>query len=229
MASRIRSNIRRLLSFNFCRSLKAMNKLEPTGSSFSQLFFSPFQIERELILSTDKSGSKVPLKQYSRQIPTTPVAFNRSSISNGNGATSGVIQQFLPKSSTAVAPDHPALKHAWVSNEIEPISNPCDWIWNKLNKSNRMPPLGFKISPQTTTKERPFGGRRFNHEVETKVLKQQIIWETKESLNENANFPIFGSQAIKRSIDYRQFAYWRAQKANLICFQREMRQLWGRL
>jgi hypothetical protein len=73
------------------------------------------QIERELILSTDKSGSKVPIKQYPRQIPTTPVAFNRSSISNGNGAASGVIQQFLPKSSTAVAPDHPTPKHAWVS------------------------------------------------------------------------------------------------------------------
>ena len=73
------------------------------------------QIERELILSTDKGGSKVPIKQYPRQIPTTPVAFNRSSISNGNGSTGGVIQQFLPKSSTAVAPDHPTTKHAWVS------------------------------------------------------------------------------------------------------------------
>lgn len=80
-------------------------------------FFSIFslQIERELILSTDKGGSKVPIKQYPRQIPTTPVAFNRSSISNGNGSTGGVIQQFLPKSSTAVAPDHPTTKHAWVS------------------------------------------------------------------------------------------------------------------
>lgn len=57
----------------------------------------------------------MPIKQYPRQIPTTPVAFNRSSISNGNGAASGVIQQFLPKSSTAVAPDHPTPKHAWVS------------------------------------------------------------------------------------------------------------------
>jgi hypothetical protein len=80
------------------------------------LFFSTLQIERELILSTDKSGSKVPIKQYPRQIPTTPVAFNRSSISNGNGAAAGVIQQFLPKSSTAVAPDHPTPIHAWVSN-----------------------------------------------------------------------------------------------------------------
>lgn len=81
------------------------------------------QIERELILSTDKGGSKVPIKQqYTRQIPTTPVAFNRSSIANGNGSAAGVIQQFLPKSSTAVAPDHPTTKHAWVSQ----VQNP--WI-----------------------------------------------------------------------------------------------------
>ncbi|CRL05088.1 CLUMA_CG018005, isoform A, partial [Clunio marinus] len=79
---------------------------------------SKFPIERELILSTDKSGSKVPIKQYPRQIPTTPVAFNRSSISNGNGAASGVIQQFLPKSSTAVAPDHPTSKHAWNTQNV---------------------------------------------------------------------------------------------------------------
>ncbi|KAL7025386.1 hypothetical protein ACKWTF_013458 [Chironomus riparius] len=76
---------------------------------------SKFPIERELILSTDKSGSKVPIKQYPRHIPTTPVAFNRSSVSNGNGNATGVIQQFLPKSSTAVAPDHPTPKHAWNS------------------------------------------------------------------------------------------------------------------
>lgn len=83
------------------------------GGASLRTHSSKFPIERELILSTDKSGSKVPIKQYPRQIPTTPVAFNRSSIPNGNGAASGVIQQFLPKSSTAVAPDHPALKHAW--------------------------------------------------------------------------------------------------------------------
>lgn len=72
-----------------------------------------FQIERELILTTDKSGTKIPLKQYPRQIPTTPVAFNRSSAS-GNG--NGMIQQFLPKSSSAsVAPDHPKHFQAWVS------------------------------------------------------------------------------------------------------------------
>lgn len=82
---------------------------------FHALFYK-LQIERELILSTDKGGSKVPIKQqYTRQIPTTPVAFNRSSIVNGNGSAAGVIQQFLPKSSTAVAPDHPTTKHAWVS------------------------------------------------------------------------------------------------------------------
>jgi hypothetical protein len=79
-----------------------------------------FQIERELILSSDKSGSKVPIKQYPRQIPSTPVAFNRSVNSNGNSSASGVIQQFLPKSSTAVAPDHPTSKHAWVSQERSP-------------------------------------------------------------------------------------------------------------
>jgi hypothetical protein len=68
-----------------------------------------------LILSSDKSGSKVPIKQYPRQIPSssTPVAFQRS-VANGGGASSSVIQQFLPKSSTAVAPDHPQPKHAWV-------------------------------------------------------------------------------------------------------------------
>lgn len=115
---------RMLSDFYRCKLLKAMNKLE-RGENFCAhclTFFSiPFsqQIERELILSTDKSGSKVPIKQYPRQIPTTPVAFNRSSASNGNGTAPGVIQQFLPKSSTAVAPDHPTLKHAWVSFPID--------------------------------------------------------------------------------------------------------------
>lgn len=99
------------LIFVFSNNKKVIFKYEINN------FFSIFslQIERELILSTDKGGSKVPIKQYPRQIPTTPVAFNRSSISNGNGSTGGVIQQFLPKSSTAVAPDHPTTKHAWVS------------------------------------------------------------------------------------------------------------------
>lgn len=99
---------------------------------FSRLFyFFDLQIERELILSTDKSGSKVPIKQYPRQIPTTPVAFNRSSISNGNGAASGVIQQFLPKSSTAVAPDHPTPKHAWVSflNQCKTSENGFETVY----------------------------------------------------------------------------------------------------
>jgi hypothetical protein len=81
-------------------------------------------------LSTDKNGSKVPIKQYPRQIPTTPVAFNRSSISNGNGAASGVIQQFLPKSSTAVAPDHPTPKHAWVSLKIS--AKPLEVNWKSF-------------------------------------------------------------------------------------------------
>jgi hypothetical protein len=46
----------------------------------------------------------VPIKQqYTRQIPTTPVAFNRSSIANGNGSAASVIQQFLP--------NHPQLLH----------------------------------------------------------------------------------------------------------------------
>ncbi|KAG5670998.1 hypothetical protein PVAND_001223 [Polypedilum vanderplanki] len=87
----------------------------PMSANSLRTHSSKFPIERELILSTDKSGSKVPIKQYPRQ---TPVAFNRSSISNGNGSASGVIQQFLPKSSTAaVAPDHPVpiIKHAWNS------------------------------------------------------------------------------------------------------------------
>lgn len=65
-------------------------------------------------MTTDKSGSKVPIKQYPRQIPTTPVAFNRSIVSNGVNS-GGVIQQFLPKPSTAVGPDHPHTRHAWVS------------------------------------------------------------------------------------------------------------------
>lgn len=127
-----------LLYFNFCscRFLVFFGRLEHFCVNMSRdsthlLYFCWFllQIERELILSTDKSGSKVPIKQYPRQIPTTPVAFNRSSISNGNGAASGVIQQFLPKSSTAVAPDHPTPIHAWVSREIlssEPLD---DWRW----------------------------------------------------------------------------------------------------
>jgi hypothetical protein len=101
--------------FNDFFAERAMNKLDLFLQCCFFLFILTSQIERELILSTDKSGSKVPIKQYPRQIPTTPVAFNRSSISNGNGAASGVIQQFLPKSSTAVAPDHPTPKHAWVS------------------------------------------------------------------------------------------------------------------
>ncbi|CAO1436644.1 unnamed protein product [Diamesa hyperborea] len=120
---------------------------------------SKFPIERELILSTDKNGSKVPLKQYPRQIPTTPVAFNRSSTSNGNGigsTASGVIQQFLPKSGSTVAPDHPTPKHfqAWNQQNANQIQEKGQSITGAIPRTpTRLP------EDVTALAEREMGGK----------------------------------------------------------------------
>lgn len=78
------------------------------------------QIERELILSSDKASSKIPLMHEVRNTPSGP---RRTAAA------------LLPRQTGAIAPDHPPKQlQAWVSSIFEIKSIACDAFASNLSR-----------------------------------------------------------------------------------------------
>lgn len=84
------------------------------------------QIERELILSSDKASSKIPLMHESR----TPSGVRR---------TVGI--PLLSRQPASIAPDHPPKQlHAWVSTVADDCQK-CNFSHPKKKKKIKQPKL----------------------------------------------------------------------------------------